>query len=260
MLPPMLMIAAALEEELETAKSLCNNLENISAEKTKLWRGALRNETVFFLRAGVGPRKSAERLSEALQVVQASKILLIGYGGALDPALKLGCIVGVGKATALRLNETLPGWEHCETEGEYELEPCPRVVEIAESAGLNACMGNTLTSPHVLGIPAHKQLLHAKFGAKVVDMETAALARVAQSRGIPLGCIRVISDEAADTFLAPFSYDPSARIPARARQLLGTGMVETYREWKTHSCIAKQCLSRFLAEQLSLTSSLEIRE
>jgi adenosylhomocysteine nucleosidase len=256
----MLLIAAALEEELETAKSLCLNVEKIAAEKVKIWKGLLQNEPVFFLRAGVGPRKSAERLDAALQIVQPSQILVIGYGGALDPNLKLGSIVAVEKATALRLNDQLPGWEHCEVEGEYELMAGSSAVAIAESAGLSACGGATLTSPHVLGNPAHKHLLHEKFGAAVVDMETAAFARIAGAQGIPLRCIRVISDEAKDTFLAPFSYDPSAGIPARARQLFDTGMVETYREWKTHSSFAKDCLSRFLAKQLSLTSSLEIRE
>ncbi len=256
----MLMIAAALDEELETARSLCVHVEKMAFDRVKLWKGLLGDEPVVLMRAGVGPRKSAERLMEALQVVQPSQILVVGYGGALAPALKLGCIVGIVKATALRLNDRSPGWDHCEVEGEYALKSNTSMIKIAEAAGLSACMGDTLTSAHVLGNPVHKQLLHERFSAAVVDMETAAFARVAGLKGIPLSCIRVISDEAADSFLAPFSYDPSAGIPARTKQLLGTGMVETYREWKTHSSIAKDCLSRFLSKQLSLTSSLEIRE
>jgi nucleoside phosphorylase len=107
-----------------------------------------------------------------------------------------------------------------------------------------------MTSSHVLGDPAHKRLLYDRFHASIVDMETAALARVAQSESIPLSCIRVVSDEARDTFLAPFSYNPSVGIPARAMQLIGTGMAETYREWKSHSSVAKESLARFLAHYL----------
>ena len=113
-------------------------------------------------------------------------------------------------------------------------------MESALSSGLRACAGATMTSSYVLGNPAHKRLLYEKFHASIVDMETAGLARVAQSAKIPLSCIRVVSDEAGDTFLAPFSYDPSAGIPARAMKLIGTGLVETYREWKTHSSAAKR--------------------
>jgi len=251
----MLMIAAALEEELGTAKSLCRRVEKMQCEKAKLWEGILQGRSIVFLRAGVGPKRSAERLSEAIRVAKPSQILTIGYAGALDPGLKLGSMVAIGKATALRLDDTLPGWEHVHVEGEFDLAPCPSFLQIAEAAGLSASCGDGLTSSHVLGNPAHKQLLFERFHAAVVDMETAALARVARSENIPFSCIRVISDEAEDDFLAPFSYDPSKGIPARAVELVGTGMVETYRAWKTHSAVARECLSRFLAKYL-----IQIRE
>ncbi len=90
-------------------------------------------------------------------------------------------------------------------------------------------------------------------------METAALARVAVSEKIPLCCIRVVSDEAEDTFLAPFSFNPSAGIPARAMQLMSAGMAETYSEWKTHAAVAKESLARFLSRYLIRDSRSEIR-
>jgi len=246
----MFMIAAALEEELETAKCLCRDLEKIHGDKTKLWQGVLHRETVVFLRTGIGPKRSAERLEAALQLAKPSHILVIGYAGALDPELKLGNLVEAGKAIALKLDDNLPGWEHARIDGEFELMPCESVVQVAAAEGLRASKGDVLTSAHVLGNPSHKRLLHDRFHAAVVDMETAALARVALSEKIPLCCIRVVSDEAEDAFLAPFSYDPSAGIPARAVQLVQTGMAETYREWKKHSSVAKESLTRFLSRYL----------
>ena len=243
----MLMIAAAMEEELETAKELCTDLERIQREKLKLWRAVRKEEPVFFLKTGVGPKRSAATLQEALSVTTPSHILVIGYAGALDPDLRLGDLVAVGRALAFGLDDALPDWEHVRVDGEYDLVNCKSLMESALSSGLRACSGVAMTSPYVLGNPAHKRLLYEKFHASIVDMETAALARVAQSAKVPLSCIRVVSDEARDTFLAPFSYDPSAGIPARAMKLIGTGLVETYREWKSHSSTAKQSLARFLA-------------
>ena len=140
------------------------------------------------------------------------------------------------------------------TEGLSKLGSSP--TRMAEALGCgrpvvaNAGVGDVVTSPHVLGSPAHKQILWEKFQASIVDMETAALAEIAASKSIPLSCIRVVSDEAQDTFLEPFSYDPSMPIPARAKRLLDTGMIQTYREWKNHSSVARECLSRFLAHYL----------
>ena len=196
----MLMIAAALEEELETAKSLCADITRIVSEKTKLWRAVRNNTPITFVRTGVGPTRSAPRLREALRIAKPAQILVIGFAGALDPGLKLGSVVAVEKAIAL--NENPAGWDQVRAEGEFELADCPGFHQAAAAAGLSAQTGIALTSFHVLGHPAHKRLLHERFRAAIVDMETAALAQVAQSEKVRLSCIRVVSDEAEDAFLA----------------------------------------------------------
>jgi nucleoside phosphorylase len=244
----MLMIAAALEEELETAKSLCRDVAKVEHAKTKLWRGARNLTTLSFVRTGVGPKRSALRLQEALSAINPSQILVIGYAGALDPNLKLGDVVEVEKALAL--SENPPGWEQVEVEGEFDLERCSGFQQAATAAGLSGRVGIGLTSHHVLGHPGHKILLHQRFHAAIIDMETAALARVARAEGIPICCIRVISDEVEDDFLAPLSYDPAAGISTRARHFAKTGMLEMYRRWKTNSSIAQERLSRFLSHYL----------
>ena len=243
---PMLMLAAALEDELETAKMLCRDLKRIQSDKLKICQAVRKEQPVYFLRTGVGPEKSAERLKRAIGLVKPSSVLVIGYAGALDPGLRLGSLVAVERATEFSLDPEQPDWDHVRVGGEFDLCSCASLVQAGESAGLNVRSGGALTSSHVLGDPAHKRLLYEKFHALIVDMETAALARIAQAEAVPLSCIRAVSDEAADSFLAPFSHDPSAGLAVRARRLIDTGMIETYREWKLHSLVAKESLRRFL--------------
>jgi adenosylhomocysteine nucleosidase len=244
------MLAAALEEELEAGMALCRDRRRICGRSVRLWQAARGGTTIHFLKTGVGPKRAAASLEEALEVTKPSRILVVGYAGALDPGLKLGHLVAVGRALWFSLDEKNPDWEHVRLDGEFGLADCETLARSAKSAGLSASTGDTLTSSHVLGDPAHKRLLYEKFHASIVDMETAALASTARARAIPLSCVRVVSDEARDTFLAPFSYDPSANIPARAKKLLDTGMMQTYREWKDHASVAKGCLSRFLSHYL----------
>jgi nucleoside phosphorylase len=158
--------------------------------------------------------------------------------------------VTVEKALAVSLDEDRPQWEYARADDTFVLANGKTLVQAAKSVGLSACVGNVLTSPHVLGSPAHKHILWKKFRASIVDMETAALARIAASKSIPFSCVRAVSDEAQDSFLEPFSYDPSKPIAARAKRLLDTGMIQTYREWKNHSSVAKERLSRFLGHYL----------
>jgi adenosylhomocysteine nucleosidase len=248
MLTAMLMIAAALEEELETAKSLCIDITKVEHAKTRLWQGVRNSAALSFVRTGIGPKRSALRLQEALITAKPSQILVIGYAGALDPELKLGDVVAIEKV--LLLSENPPGWEQVQVEGEFNLERCSGFQQAATAAGISSHVGIALTSYHVLGHPIHKRLLHQRFQAATVDMETAALARVAQAERIPLRCIRVVSDEAEDAFLVPFSYDPATGIPVRAKHFVETGVLETYRRWKSNSSIAKARLSNFLSQYL----------
>jgi adenosylhomocysteine nucleosidase len=242
----MLLIAAALEEELKTGLALCRQKQKISHRKINAWQAERNGKKIAFLKTGVGPRRAAASLEEALQVVACSHVLVIGYAGALDPELKLGALVAAGRALAFSLDETNHDWDHIQLDGTFELTNGEALARAAKSAGLTACSGDVLSSPYVLGDPVHKSLLYDKFHASIVDMETAALARVAALRSVPLSCIRVVSDEAADSFLAPFSYDPATRLPTRARKLAGTGMGKIYRKWKTNTAIAKRSLGEFL--------------
>lgn len=247
---PMLLLAAALDEELETGLELCADREKIHLPGVSLWQARRNKRSLCFLKTGVGPKRSSERLRQALEAVRPSRILVIGYAGALDPQLRLGDLVVVRKAMAVTLEDKIPDWEHAQVEGMFDLDGAEAIVLWAQSIGLNAGEGDALTSAYVLGEPKHKRLLHDRFGASIVDMETAALARVSIADGIPISCVRAISDEVQDTFLAPFSYDPSSGIPARARKLMEAGMVQTLREWKQHASEARKSLARFLAGYL----------
>jgi nucleoside phosphorylase len=246
----MILIAAALNEELKTAMAFCRNRKQVPDTGTDLWQATRGDKAICFLKTGVGPKRAAANLEGALKMIKPSHVLVIGYAGAIDPVLKLGDLVAVEKALAFSLDKENPDWEHVRLEDTFELVHSDMLASTAKSAGLNSRVGDALTSSYVLGEPAHKHLLYERFHASIVDMETAALARVASANTIPLSCIRAVSDEAGDSFLAPFSHNPSVSLSARAKKLLDKGMRQTHREWKDHASVARASLSLFLSHYL----------
>jgi nucleoside phosphorylase len=243
----MLLVSAALEEELKVGIELCAANKKIPGLGISVWQGDCNNRTIRFLKTGVGPERSAASLETALAAMRPSRILVVGYAGALDPSLKLGDLVAVENALAFSLDQSPRAWERVRLDGSFMLTDADELVQAGRSLSLAIFAGDAMTSRHVLGDPAHKQILYARFRALIADMETAALARVAAQRGVPLSCIRVVSDEASDTFLSPFSFDPASSLPDRAKKLASMGMVRTYREWKNNTSAAKENLRRFLA-------------
>lgn len=93
--------------------------------------------------------------------------------------------------------------------------------------------GTLLTSDRLIADPAEKRSLAERHQAQAVDMETSYLAAWCHEHGVPWGCVRAVSDDAAtpisrDVFeileagrVSPWRLTKAiARRPALVRELL----------------------------------------
>jgi adenosylhomocysteine nucleosidase len=123
----------------------------------------------------------------ALIEAGASALMTFGMAGALDPALKPGSVV-------------LPR-ELIFTDGaRFQASSSWRERVAAELSSLRAVSeGNLLTCDRAIETPALKAAAFHNTGAAAVDMESAAVARVAAGHNVPFIAVRVIVDTAADS-------------------------------------------------------------
>jgi len=123
---------------------------------------------------GPGPRLAAEACDAAMRSARVDAVLSTGYCGALDPALEIASIVPVSRIIDRSSGEVY--------ETQYQ-------------------GGETLVcQDRVAATTEEKATLRRETGAGAVDMESAAVARKALEAGLPLHCIRVVSDTAAEGF------------------------------------------------------------
>jgi len=117
---------------------------------------------------GIG-EKHARHAAE-LVIEQALPHLLISAGivGAISPKLKVGDVGRIREVVDVATGERYPA-----EGGDWVLATSQDVSDTAE-----------------------KLDLHAKFGADVVDMEGAAVGRVAKERGVKFAAVKAISDDA----------------------------------------------------------------
>jgi adenosylhomocysteine nucleosidase len=251
----MLLIATAMAEELETVLNLCSRKEKIRRAGVPVWIGTCAGKTLQLLKLGVGPKQAAARLEEALAVLEATRILVVGYAGALDPGLKQGELVVIDKAHLFAEESWGGPLEALELGRPWPLSDVEEMLAIARAAELPAHRGAVITSPCIMGAPEHKRVLFRKFGSPIVDMETAALARVAAQASLPLGCVRAVSDEAEDDYLAALSYDPGTGALQRAAKAAASGgWLRRYGQWRERSQAARRNLSLFLTHYLDRKS------
>jgi adenosylhomocysteine nucleosidase len=148
--------------------------------------------------AGAGQRAATRAFAEAEKDGAIDLVYSVGWAGALNDAYLPGRAYQVSAVTDLRSGERFEALGRLASAREVEIESYPseknKDVAGVGHPGFRA-EGETwlVTSPRVADA-AEKRRLAAAYKGGLVDMEAAAIVRLAAMRGIPFGCIKGVSD------------------------------------------------------------------
>ena len=173
-------IIAALPGELQPLVRRWQRMPASRGSGISIWQRREGEDEVIAVCAGMGAPAARRAFVAAEYLGSLDLVLSVGWAGALVADCEPGeCFV------ASEVIDAQTGEHFVQTEGERRL----RVVTTVRVADAE-----------------EKQRLAATYGAMLVDMEAAAVARLAQMRGIPMGCFKAVSDgvEAELPDLNPF--------------------------------------------------------
>ena len=189
-------VVAALSSELTALHKMTNSALNREIEGIKLFLGEADGREVILIQSGVGSRRAERATCLLLENYSPSLILSVGYCGGLQPYLRVAQLVippeiyegGLEKKRgkepvgdvrlALKVDDSLISFAQ----------------QLAKEVGLSFHCGNLLTSAKVVSEPMSKKALGQKYPLIAVDMETAAVGRVAARKGLPFLSIRSLLD------------------------------------------------------------------
>lgn len=150
------------------------------------FEGSVSGRSVTLTLTGVGGLRALAAMERWVLPRRPSALLSVGFAGALAADLAEGQTV-----------EPL-GVSHVEGGRALRLDgPCPSPTEAA---------AELLSVDQLAATPEAKHALHRRSGARLVDMETHALAECCLRHRLPMYSVRVISDDARST-LPPESAD-----------------------------------------------------
>jgi len=127
---------------------------------------------VVLVCGGIGAQAARRAAVAMIELYAPAVIYSVGFAGALDPSLKPGDVV----------------------------QPA-QVIDASDGSRVDLSAGKgVLVTFGSVASPAQKAQLRDSYGAQLVDMEAAAVARAAQAHGVEFAAVKAISDEFDFTF------------------------------------------------------------
>ncbi len=188
-------LIAAMPDEIRPLLRLAGSFAKERTAGFTLYRFALGNRKVILIESGMGPERAAT--AAALLIDEATPAVLVNFGfaGAVTAGLRVGDLV-VAERILLhrgRLFSEQPGLAR---------ELAERVAEAVGNGdrerGCRTLRGTFITAAEILQKRVLADLLPAGTSHPVVEMESAAVARIAAREGVPLVALRAISDGAEE--------------------------------------------------------------
>ncbi len=231
-------IVAAMPIEVAPLIARLADLRRYNAGRSQVVEGLCGGKVVTLITTGPG-QAAARAGAELLHAGHRPRLLIsAGFAGALDPSWNL---FDLSRPTRL-----------CDANG-WNRSVVPIAVVETERSPIRS--GQLVTVDAIVRTAAEKAELRSRTGADLVDMETAAVARFAEERGLRFLPIRIISDVATTdlppevlTIMGPNgSYRLGATLGALWRRPAGLKDLLVLRE---HALEAARRLGDFIARTL----------
>jgi adenosylhomocysteine nucleosidase len=163
----------AVAVESDAFARLAAPRRELRAAALLIHEGTVAGVPVAWCVAGMGAM-AARHAARLLLAGHAPGLLVsAGFAGGLDPRLSRGAVVRPERAVT----------------------PAGDPIDLAHGA---PAAGAIVTVTNVIATAPAKRRLAAETGARLVDMETHAVATAARAAGLPCAAVRVVSDTAGD--------------------------------------------------------------
>jgi adenosylhomocysteine nucleosidase len=185
----MLAVTIPSASELKKLAGIIAIKQQSVSKGALIFTAALEGRELLLVRTGIGTKKARDAARQLLDLYTPELVIATGAAGALDPALKIADIVV--SRTILRPPQT---------SFTCDADLSRQAFEAMGRAGMPVVWGDCACMNRFVHMRSEKAALFSETRARIVDMESAALAGVLCRAGIPLLNIRVVSDVAsADT-------------------------------------------------------------
>ena len=152
--------------------------------------GRQGNRPYWLIQTGVGSDAANTAARSVLNRQPMALIISTGFAGALTPAAIGDLVIG----TSVCAGSYDRTWRQNTEAVSCDHAGLSCVQSVAAQVGIAAHLGSVVSVPRIVYRTEDKQAISRMTGATALDMESAALALVAQERAVPFMVVRTVSD------------------------------------------------------------------
>jgi adenosylhomocysteine nucleosidase len=186
---PIAIFAATRWELQAVRRALAtDHISTIAGVRCHIGRRGHR--TYWLIQTGVGPDAAGTVAEKVLKEQAMSLVISTGFACALAPA-QVGDIIAGTAVSSVHFEGT---WTMRDDRVLCDGAVLARLLIMSQDVGMVARVGTVVSSGTVVWQAQEKRRLHRLTDATGLDMESAAVAVVAQKRGVPMAIVRTVSD------------------------------------------------------------------
>ncbi|MGA2027778.1 MAG: hypothetical protein ABSH17_12035 [Syntrophobacteraceae bacterium] len=173
-----ILILTALPQEYSPLKKLFPSWRMVRKKPSKKFAFELPGKEIVLIECGMGAKSAQEALGAELAVFTPDLLMFSGFAGGLHPDLQVGVVCFTVSARGIFSEEV------------FQFRAPDAFSDFLAQNHIRPVL--TLSAQ----TPGDKQALSARASGQmaVLDMETAAMAKIAWHNKIPFICLRAISD------------------------------------------------------------------
>ena len=183
-------LIAAMPDEVRPLLRRIGPTERCREGDFTWYRFSIDGVGITLVESGMGPDRAA-RAAAALAATSPAAIVSFGFGGAVLPGLEVGDLVVGGGCWLASGGHLLP-------RGGIDRDLAGDILDGLGGAHRRVACGQIITSREILAKKALAPLLPRELDTPLLDMETAAVAEIAERCAIPLVALRAVSDDARE--------------------------------------------------------------
>lgn len=173
-----ILILAALPQEYSPLKKLFPSWRLVEKRPLKKFISKLPGKEIVLIESGMGARSAQEALEGELTGFTPDLLIFSGFGGGLHPDLPVGAVCFTASTREVSSGQV------------FHFRFPDKLIDFMTQNGIKPVLGLSAEQP------GNKRTLSTLAAGQtaVLDMETAALARMAFHNKIPFICFRAVSD------------------------------------------------------------------